>query len=191
MTARSARPANAISILEDDHARLRALLAQLDKTTARGAKKRSELLAKVAHEIRVHAKLEERIFYPAYHEAASKQTDTKLFFEATEEHALVDVLLPQLEEADPTSEVFGAKAKVLKDLVEHHAEEEESEMFPRAKKLLGKAELQTLGEELQSARPNILQGESSKKAAREDSDEHEVRPKSKSAQARNESRMHV
>jgi len=43
---------------------------------------------------------------------------------------------------------FAAKAKVLKDLVEHHAGEEEKEMFPRARKLMDKDELQTLGEQL-------------------------------------------
>jgi len=103
------------------------------------------------------ATIEEQIFYPAFRDATEKAEDRKLYFEAQEEHHVVDTVLPELKSADPASETFAAKAKVLKDLVEHHAEEEETEMFPRARKLLGRGELVRLGEELAQAKVSLTE----------------------------------
>lgn len=149
---------DAIALLKEDHKLVRELLSKIEDTTARGLKKRKTLLKQIAQEIRVHAQVEEEIFYPAYHGAASKNEDEKLFFEATEEHALVTTVLEALEDTDPSSDVFGAKAKVLKDLVEHHAEEEEDEMFPRARKLLAKARLVELGRDIERRKQQLLSG---------------------------------
>jgi hemerythrin-like domain-containing protein len=154
-SSNGSRKRDALSLLRADHDTVRELLSQLEGTTARGARKREQLLQSIAQEVRVHAAIEEEIFYPAYREAARKEEDLKLFFEATEEHALVDIVLPALEETDPSSEEFGAKAKVLKDLIEHHAEEEETEMFPRAKRLLG-SELESLGEQLEARKQDLM-----------------------------------
>jgi len=147
---------DAIALLTNDHETVRALLAQMEETTTRGAKKRMQLLEKIAQEVRVHSQIEEEIFYPAFKDAAENEEDEKKFYEAAEEHGLVDIVLPALEQTDPASEQFGAKAKVLKDLIEHHAEEEEEEMFPRAKKLFGKDRLTELGEELQTRKDELL-----------------------------------
>jgi hemerythrin-like domain-containing protein len=150
---------DAIALLTADHETVRGLLSQMEETTARGSAKRTTLLAKIAKEVRIHAQIEEEIFYPAYKEAAKTQEEEQLFFEAADEHGLVKIVLPALEKMDPATVEFGAKAKVLKDLIEHHAEEEEEEMFPKAKKLLGKARLQELGERLE-ARKEELSGKS-------------------------------
>jgi hemerythrin-like domain-containing protein len=139
---------DATTLLRADHENVRELLEQLDETTSRGARKRLELLNKIALEVRIHSRIEEEIFYPAYREAADTQEETKLFFEAKEEHGLVDFILPSLEKADPTTETFSAKAKVLRDLIEHHADEEEHEMFPKAEELLGSERLEELGAQL-------------------------------------------
>ena len=65
-----------------------------------------------------------------------------MYYEAKEEHRTVDSLvLPDLKMTDPTTPEFAGRAKVVKELLEHHIEEEETEMFPQAKKLLGKAKL--------------------------------------------------
>jgi len=146
---------DAIGLLEQDHQTVRKLLRELEETTARGIKKREELRSKIAEEVRIHAAIEEEIFYPAFREVAENEEDTKLFFEATEEHGLVHIVLPALEDTDPTADEFGAKAKVLKDLIEHHAEEEESEMLPRARKLLGKERLMELGEQMQERKDSL------------------------------------
>jgi hemerythrin-like domain-containing protein len=105
--------------------------------------------------VRVHARIEEEIFYPAYHAVAQTPEDARCYYEAIEEHGLVDVVLPGLEDEDPSTLVFSAKAKVLKDLLEHHAKEEEEQMFPRASKLLGKDRLLELGAKMEALRKQL------------------------------------
>ena len=137
---------DALALLRQDHERVRKLLSELEETTPRGVKTRSRLLDEIALEVQVHATIEEEIFYPAFRRNGETGEDEKLFYEAVEEHKLVHGALPALQATDPATELFGARAKVLKDLIEHHAEEEERELFPRARKLMSRAELAELGE---------------------------------------------
>ena len=104
--------------------------------TPRGAR-REKLRGKIEKELKVHTQIEEEIFYPAYRDAARKKEDKKLYFEALEEHHVVDLVLPEMNDG-ASPEELKAKAKVLKELVEHHADEEEKEMFPRARKMIDK-----------------------------------------------------
>ena len=151
---------NAIQLLKDDHKKVRALLSELESTTSRGVKTRTQLLAKIGAELRAHTKIEEEIFYPAFKAAGEKADDDAMYFEAKEEHRAVELLvLPDLEKTDPASECFGGRAKVLKELIEHHAGEEEKEMFPRARKLLSAAELNDLGARMEARKRELLSGE--------------------------------
>src|SRR6185436_15874713 len=138
------KPADAIAVLKQDHETVRGLLGQLENATG---SRREKLLAKVEQELKVHTQIEEEIFYPAYREAARKKEDQKLYYEAVEEHHVVDLVMPEASEGENPEELK-AKAKVLKDLVEHHADEEEKEMFPRARKALDRDELKELGARL-------------------------------------------
>jgi hemerythrin-like domain-containing protein len=149
---RRAADKDAISRLEDDHRRVRGLLAELEQTTEKSAAKREKLLATIEQELRVHTKIEEDVFYPAFFDAARSGDDKELYYEAVEEHHVVDLVLPEIKGTDPRGEPFAAKAKVLKDLVEHHAGEEEEEMFPRARKLMPRERLVELGAQLDKAR---------------------------------------
>ena len=149
---------DAIVLLKEDHKKVKALLSQLEKTTERGASRRKTLLGKIEQELKVHTKIEEEIFYPAYRDAATKKEDCKLYQEALEEHHVVDLVLPELKRANPAGEIFGAKAKVLKEIVEHHAEEEEKEMFPRARKVLEAAELKDLGARMAARKRALKRG---------------------------------
>jgi hemerythrin-like domain-containing protein len=149
---------DAISLLTQDHERVRGLLDELEQTTDKAASKREQLLATIEQELKVHTKIEEDVFYPAFLDAARKIDDKKLYYEAVEEHHAVDLVLPEIKQTDPTTVQFAAKAKVLKDLVEHHAGEEESEMFPRARKLLSREDLLRLGEQLTRAKESAKAG---------------------------------
>ena len=141
---------NAIDILKADHERVKTILTQLNDSTERAVKKRAELIAKLEMEITLHTKLEEEILYPAYKKAGGKEQE-KMYYEAKEEHRTVDALvLPDLKATDPGSVEFSGRAKVVKELLEHHIEEEETEMFPQAKKLLGKEQLDELGAQMES-----------------------------------------
>ena len=140
---------NAIDLLKADHKTVKALLTQLSESTERGIKKRSELLAKLEMEVAVHTRLEEEILYPAYKKAGAKE-QVIMYHEAKEEHRTVDSLvLPDLKVTDPGTPEFSGRVKVLKELLEHHIEEEETEMFPQAKKLLGKDVLDAMGEQME------------------------------------------
>jgi len=156
---------NAIELLKEDHKKVKGLLAELAETTTRAEKKRLQLLEKIEMEILIHARIEEEIFYPAFKEAGNSE-HSKIYFEALEEHRTVEkMVLPDLRKTPPTSEQFSGRAKVLKELIEHHAEEEESDMFKKATKALSKEELLELGEQM-SERKLALQRElSATKAA--------------------------
>lgn len=152
---------NALELLKEDHQKVKKLLNELTETTTRAVRTRPQLLADIEHELKVHTRIEEEIFYPAF-KAAGGSDHKEMNFEALEEHRAVDdLVLPDLKNTDPTSEQFSGRAKVLKELVEHHADEEEDEMFKMAKKALSDEELRSLGERM-SARKQELQEEMSK-----------------------------
>ena len=148
---------DAISLLTQDHSKVKRLLAALDTTTERAVNRREALLKEIETEIKIHSKVEEEIFYPAYKEAVRKG-DEHLYYEALEEHSLVDTVLHAMKSSDAASEEFGAKAKVLKDLIEHHAGEEETEMFPKARTALGPTKLLELGKHIQDRKEELQSG---------------------------------
>ena len=146
---------NAIDLLKADHEKVKAILTQLSESTDRAVKTRSDLLKKLEMEITIHTQLEEEILYPAF-KAAGGKDEAEMYFEAKEEHRTVDSLvLPDLKETDPTSPEFAGRVKVVKELLEHHIEEEETDMFPKAKKLLGQAKLEELGEEMVTMKASL------------------------------------
>jgi hemerythrin-like domain-containing protein len=146
---------DATALLKKDHETVRELLKELEKTSSRSTKRRQELLERIALEVQVHAAIEEELFYPAFRRRGETKNDEKLFFEAAEEHKLVHGALPEIQATDPESELFSARAKVLKDLIEHHAEEEEQELFPRARELMSREELQSLGVQLEERKMEL------------------------------------
>lgn len=138
---------DAITLLKNDHQKVRQLLSQL--TEEESADKRQTLLDQIAVELEAHTAIEEEIFYPAFRKAGEQHDDEKMYFEAMEEHrAAGDLVLPDLKGTQPDSEKFGGRAKVLKELIEHHAEEEEKDMFKRARRAMGSTQLRELGQRL-------------------------------------------
>jgi hemerythrin-like domain-containing protein len=156
-TNRKPRSVDAISLLMADHRKVKGLLTALDNTTEKAIGRRKTLLKEIESEIKIHTAVEEEIFYPAYKDAARK-SDQHLYYEALEEHHLVDIVLPEIKSTKVQSEEFGAKAKVLKDLIEHHAAEEETEMFPKARKLMGTEELRKIGKQIRSRKEALQLG---------------------------------
>lgn len=146
---------NAIELLKADHKVVLDLLEQISATTERALKKRVELVAKLELELTVHTHLEEEIFYPAY-KAAGEKEQAKSYYEAIEEHRAVDSLvLPHIKATDPGSVQFSGRAKVLKELLEHHIEEEEESMFVDAKKVLTAKQLTDLGAQMEQRKKEL------------------------------------
>ena len=156
---------NAIQMLKEDHRKVKELLGQLAETTARAEKTRRQLLEKIEMELAVHSRIEEEIFYPAFKEAGTSE-HSKIYFEALEEHRAADeMVLPDLKKTEPKSEKFSGRAKVLKELVEHHADEEEKEMFKLAKQSMSNDELVELGERMAARKLELQQQFSESRAA--------------------------
>jgi hypothetical protein len=138
---------DAIALLKADHDKVKKLLTELESTTERGVKTRSELFATIKGELTVHEIIEEEIFYPEL-KAHPKAKDIVL--EGYEEHHVVDVLMGELEALDVSDESWGAKALVMKENIEHHIEEEEGEMFKQARSVFDRAELDELGARMEA-----------------------------------------
>jgi hemerythrin-like domain-containing protein len=133
---------DAIALLKADHDKVKRLLNELESTTERGVKTRTELFATIKGELTLHEIVEEEIFYPEL-KAHPKAKDIVL--EGYQEHHVVDLLMGELEALDVDDETWGAKALVMKENIEHHIEEEEGEMFRQARQVFDAAELDDLG----------------------------------------------
>ena len=133
---------NAFQLLKEDHQKVSGLFQQLEPTTERAEKTRTELFAKLQEELDIHAKVEEAIFYPAIKQAAETR---ETVLEGFEEHHVVKMLLKELEALPVDTEQWTAKLKVLQENVEHHVEEEEGEMFQKARDVLSEEQIEQLG----------------------------------------------
>src|ERR671910_1406662 len=133
---------DAITLLKDDHDRVKKMLAEGEETTERAEKTRTELFATLKAEMMLHERIEEEIFYPAL---KSHPKAKEIVLEGYEEHHVVDEIMGELEATDVTDETWGAKFKVMKENIEHHIEEEEGEMFKDARQVFDADELEQLG----------------------------------------------
>jgi hypothetical protein len=133
---------DALKLLKIDHDKLKKLLIELEETTERGVETREELFATIKGELTIHEVIEEEIFYP---ELKTHPKAKEIVLEGYEEHNVVDNLMGQLEGLPVDDETWGPKAKVMKENIEHHIEEEESDMFKAARQVFDDAELEDLG----------------------------------------------
>lgn len=141
------------TLLHKDHEAVKALFQKLEDTTEKAVKGREKLFETLKEELTVHAEAEEQFFYP-------KLLDTKdsrpIALEAQEEHNVVKALLAQLALEPKGSEEWTAKLAVLQENVEHHAMEEETELFPKAKKILSGEQARSIAIEVQQYKDSQL-----------------------------------
>ena len=135
----------ATDLLKKQHKEVKALFKKVENTE--NARERRRLLDEIATALEGHTTIEEEIFYPAVRGLETQKAE-EMVMEAFEEHHVVKLVLAELPQVDPEDERFEAKMTVLSELVEHHADEEEKEMFKAAQKL-GKDELESLGERME------------------------------------------
>lgn len=140
---------NAFTLLKEDHKKVAGILEQLDETTERAVKTREELFTRLKTELDIHTEIEETIFYPAL----EKHEETRdITLEGIEEHRIVKELLAELDALAKDDEVWTAKMTVLKENIEHHVDEEEGDMFSKARKALTEEEIESLGARLEAAK---------------------------------------
>src|SRR5678815_1230998 len=133
---------DAFSLLKADHRKVEDLFSQLESASGQA---KMRVFEQIKMELDLHTHIEEKIFYPALEKP--KQTHD-LTLEAYEEHDVVKKLLQQMSKAKSATEEWEAQAKVLQENVEHHVEEEETELFEKATAALSREEIEELGEEL-------------------------------------------
>lgn len=137
---------NAFELLKADHKKVAQLFDQLEKASG---KAKLDLFEQIKSELELHTHIEETIFYPAL----EKPEETHdLTLEAYEEHKVVKSLLSDLAGAKSANDEWQAKAKVLREKVEHHVEEEENELFDKANGALSDEQIESLGERMDTAK---------------------------------------
>lgn len=137
-------------LLEADHKKVAELF---DRLEAAHGKAKLDIFKKIKIELDVHAHIEEKFLYPAL-EKPEKTHDLTL--ESYEEHAVVKTLLEELAAATSANDEWQAKAKVLRENVEHHVEEEEGELFGDAKDVLSDEQIAAIGQKMEAEKAKKL-----------------------------------
>lgn len=123
--------------LHQDHEKVEQIFRKLMESGDGAEKTRRDLCEKLKHELLAHAEFEEAVFYPAVRDRNGVGQQIK---EGIQEHNQVKRMLSEIETMEPTSTDFMEKIEELQQAVQHHVDEEESEIFPAARKLIDKEE---------------------------------------------------
>jgi len=143
---------DAVTLLSSDHAEVKQMFEEYRQLVQNDADddRRGELAGRICSALTVHAEIEEDIFYPALRE---RLEDDLALDQAEVEHAIARDLVEQIEAMEPDDALFDARVLVLAEYVEHHVQEEESEIFPQAEK--SGIDLEELGAELAERRHEL------------------------------------
>lgn len=129
-------------LLEADHKKVKKMFKEFEKHAQQGDEAaKVDIAMQICMELKVHTQVEEEILYPALYEALDA---SDLVDEAIVEHATAKALIEQIESMVGSDELYDAKVMVLSEYIEHHVEEEEKEIFPKARK--AGMDLEGLGE---------------------------------------------
>ena len=121
--------ADAITLLKADHQKVKELFRQFEALQDGDSQNKSKIVAEICHQLSIHAQVEEEIFYPAMRSAMD---DEALMDEADVEHAAAKGLIKLLEAMAPGDDHYDATVTVLGEEIDHHVQEEEGKMFPKA-----------------------------------------------------------
>jgi hemerythrin superfamily protein len=144
---------DAITLLRADHRSVEKLFKQFEKSSPRARVERQKVVATIIAELSVHAAIEEQLFYPAVRELVPNETGMVL--ESLEEHHIVKWVLSELEDRDVDDERFEPKVTVLIELVRHHVQEEEGDLFPAVRAAVKRRQLTELGDRMEGAKATV------------------------------------
>jgi hemerythrin superfamily protein len=169
---------DALQLLKSDHDTVRKLFQQWQEAHEAGDEgQQASLTATIIDELQLHTSIEEQVFYPAV-----RQVDEEveaLVLEGLEEHHVADRLIEELQGLATKEEAYTPKMQVLIENIEHHAEEEESELFPKLREYMDQEQLEQLGAELEQAKHRGEHGALSKQELYEKAKEQNVAGRSK------------
>jgi hypothetical protein len=135
-------------LIKQDHRAVEALFKKIEATDEEGEETRGELFGELSENLLAHAHAEQATLYTTLLDRMEDRDQREMWLEAFEEHGVVEKLVADIEACDPTEERWLAKVIVLKEMVAHHVEEEEKELFKAAKKALTKEEARALADEM-------------------------------------------
>jgi hemerythrin-like domain-containing protein len=141
-----------ISTLEKDHEEVQEILKKLQESSKTAVKGKEDLFKKLKQELVPHMKGEEKHFYPLL---MKKKEGKELGLEAIEEHHVAEMMLNELESLSKDAENWNAKVKVFSEIVQHHIEEEEEEVFEKAEELLDEDELNKIMSAFNKEKENL------------------------------------
>ncbi|WP_409018234.1 hemerythrin domain-containing protein [Caballeronia sp. LZ035] len=141
-SVKTARNVDATKLLTEDHRAVQKLFDAFEKADDNDLEAKGTLVRRACEELTVHAMIEEELLYPAAQKALPEDERPDVE-EAYVEHFLVKVLIEKFATLKPGQTGFDATFKVLSEMVKHHIEEEESELFPNLRK--SGADLEELG----------------------------------------------
>src|SRR5512132_2997217 len=142
---------NAIAMLKEDHEKVKGLFDRFEETNGSGTK--AKIVAEALMELKVHATVEEDLFYPAVRQKI--EDEEGIMDEADEEHHVAKVLIAELEKMSGDEDHWDAKFKVLAESVRHHIKEEEGKMFKEAKKT--EIDFEILGSQMAHLKRKLIQ----------------------------------
>lgn len=143
---------DATHILTADHRAVEKLFADFDSATS--ASDKGKIAGKICTELKIHAQIEEELFYPAL----KGKIDDDLLKEAYVEHDGAKVLINEIVSSSPADEFFDSKVTVLKEEIEHHVKEEEKQhdnMFQQAR--AADVDLNALGQKMLERKSELKQ----------------------------------
>jgi hemerythrin superfamily protein len=144
----------ALDLLIADHNRVRGLFAQFKEAHDNDdTDTMSAVALKIFEDLEVHTTIEEEIFYPEVHDQSEDIGET--VDEGVQEHHVVKMLMAEVKQLPDGDDEWVAKMQVLIENVEHHAEEEESELFPPLRSQLGADRLEEMGERLETRKKEL------------------------------------
>jgi hemerythrin superfamily protein len=136
---------DALTMLEEEHRAVEKLFEAFERADENDLERKATLVQRACELLTMHAIVEEEILYPAAKDALGED-DKDDVNEAYVEHFLVKTLIEKFTTMKAGDEGFDATFKVLTECVNHHVEEEESELFPELRK--AKLDLVTMGERI-------------------------------------------
>ena len=148
---------SATTLLRTEHDEVRQLFHEFENASEGARSSRKRIIDEASRKLEVHAEMEEKIFYPACRQLEDEEA-RKMVGESVEEHAIVKRLIQELSGLEASDERFEAKATVLKENVEHHADEEERDLFPVAERELGDERLEELGVQMAELKRRLMSG---------------------------------
>lgn len=143
---------HAIKMLMADHREVETLFKAFEAADT-GARKVA-IISKICRALTLHTQLEEQIFYPESRRALQGERED-MVDEAVVEHATLKSLMKSLNGMRASDPLFKAHATVLKEYVQHHVKEEESDYFPQVAG--SDLDLEAMGARMQALKNRLLQ----------------------------------